>query len=218
MLRSDLLATWPEYARRTAWADRLADAIIEFAPRDVGIDPYVFSGVGDVESLLGTSRLLDEPGPGGRGDRGRRTLGGKYKPSDGGRPGVVDAAGDGLFDPAGPAGPGGWGHGVFQIDASTPGSAQRVFVESGAWKVYPFGADFAAGLLRTSARYFHGLVGDVDLYLRAVIASYNAGEANVHRAMTAGASPDSITHGGDYGAEVLARAYRMRIRSVGKEP
>lgn len=71
---------------------------------------------------------------------------------------------------------------------------------------------FSAKILRGEYDYWLKRLGGFVLPLAA--ASYNAGRANVDRALRAGLSPDAYTTGGDYGGDVLARADRMAQGSV----
>lgn len=51
-----------------------------------------------------------------------------------------------------------------------------------------------------------------DGLIRAALACWDAGLADVLRVLRAGGDPDAVTHGGDYGRDVLERAAWLRLR------
>lgn len=104
-----------------------------------------------------------------------------------------------LVENAGWRGDGGHGRGVMQIDDR----AHPMFVNAHADDDHAANIQYGAAYLATLARTFGG-------YTKAALAAYNAGPGAVQRAVSAGRDPDSVTTGGDYGADVLARADVLR--------
>lgn len=89
----------------------------------------------------------------------------------------------------------GWGYGLAQDDWET---GDRAFVESGEWKLPEKSIPHAFRKLRG---IYDRAPGETQERFQRTADDYNAGG----RALTA-ADPDELTTGGDYGADVLARA------------
>lgn len=168
--------------------------VIEQAAAAHSIDPFTLAALLDRETLGGTTKDLDKPGPSGTGDFGKRDPAhwGSELPPDGR----------------------GWGRGLFQIDYSKPGSPQRAWCETVAadgrcqWEVPALNADKAAEL-------FAGKLAVLANDYQAAICAYNAGEGSAQRALAAlppDAGPlrrvaalDAVTTGGNYVSDVLKR-------------
>jgi hypothetical protein len=93
-------------------------------------------------------------------------------------------------------GDGGHGHGIFQRD-------DRSFVIPAPYPVERQ-ADDAARLLFSNRNAFHSDAWPTSDW-RCAVAAYNAGRIGVGRALAAGQTPDSVTTGKDYAADVLER-------------
>lgn len=109
-------------------------------------------------------------------------------------------------------GDGGHGHGVWQIDDRYHGE----FVASGGWRDPVRSAIYAAELLRGNRAQLRVLVGDevgVEMLERAAIAAYNASLRSVVRGIREVGDPDRYTTGGNYSADVMRRAERLRRRA-----
>ncbi len=99
-------------------------------------------------------------------------------------------------------GDGGHGRGLMQIDDRTWGSWLRTHKggldpRSNIMK--------GASILRQNLNYFKGKIA-ASKVRRAAIAAYNAGPGNVLSALRRGRSADSVTTGGNYSRDVIARA------------
>lgn len=101
------------------------------------------------------------------------------------------------LQPPTPAGKGdnGHGHGLAQIDDRTWGA----WLASRDWTDAATNIDKGAEILSTELARFGGD------YSKA-LAAYNAGPANVRRAVSQGKHPDTVTTGKDYSSNVLDRA------------
>lgn len=163
-----------------------------------GADAFVMAALLDRETMGGTTKDLDRPGPSGTGDRAPRNPKGKYGmalPPDGR----------------------GWGRGLWQADYGAPNSPNRIFCTTVlpdgrfAWEDPVQNGLFAAGLIADALAQFDGQYD-------AAICSFNAGgdgNVNVVNALarlTSGAGPkarlaalDAITTGGNYVSDVLRR-------------
>ncbi|MEL6613965.1 MAG: transglycosylase SLT domain-containing protein [Bacteroidota bacterium] len=96
-------------------------------------------------------------------------------------------------------GDGGHGRGLMQIDDRW----HTAFVDSTANNDHAANIDYAAGLLATEHRHFGEWA--------PALAAYNAGRSRVSTAIGAGQSPDVPTTGGNYSADVLARAQLFEV-------
>lgn len=92
-------------------------------------------------------------------------------------------------------GDGGHGRGVMQVDDRW----HQAFVRSHRNDDHAAHADYALGLLAQNLR---ALRNDYP----AALAAYNGGPGRVRQALAAGRHPDTVTTGGDYSTDVLARA------------
>ena len=72
-------------------------------------------------------------------------------------------------------------------------------------------------VLAASQKYIHASYNSLngDALLRAAIAGYNCGPANVVKSLVAGNDVDSRTAGGDYSRDVLARADYLTRQGFG---
>lgn len=110
-----------------------------------------------------------------------------------------------ILNPPGPGGTGdnGHGRGLMQID-------DRAFpdwIATGQWRQPEKNIRFGCKVLADNRRFFESrLAGSGDLFVRATVASYNAGPGNVIKAIRDGDDPDSRTTGRDYSRDVLDRA------------
>lgn len=184
-------ALLPSYAQPYA-------PIILRVSREEGVDPNLIFGLGDRETLWGTSRYLDQPGPAGRGDGGHGH--GLMQIDD--RSWAPWLASNDWTDPYTNVKKGvrilkgkkaffeGRSSVANLTDGSTvvigSASASRLKVAPGTYK--------DPRPLMNSALW------------SAAIAAYNTGEGNVLRALAVGKSPEYTTAGGDYLTDVSARA------------
>lgn len=176
------------------------EATIERAALTYQLDPFTHAAILDRETNGGTSKDLDQPGPSGTGDFGKRNPLGKYGcalPPDGR----------------------GWGRGLFQIDYGTPGSENRIWCET----KLPDGRfqweDPWLNALK-AAELFAGKLAVLGMDVYAAIGAYNAGEGNVQRVLrglpsTASlidriAAIDKITSGPPSGGNYVSDVWRRR--------
>ena len=80
------------------------------------------------------------------------------------------------------------------------------------WSVIQYGAGVFGSYKKMLAGWFPQMT-DLEI-LRATASSYNAGPGNVRKALNKGKSPDSVTTGGDYGKDVLAKATALLTGSA----
>lgn len=137
-------------------------------------------------ALAGQARIIDAASPFPAGWSPPRDKSGNIKP------GPYFIPGDGL----------GFGRGLSQIDWTS-----HAFARTGDWsnptENIRYGARYLADLYRALASWSGR--GTVDP-MRLALAAYNAGQTAVKSAVLAGRSPDVVTTGSDYGADVLRRA------------
>jgi hypothetical protein len=183
-------------------AAQYADIIKQVADEQ-GIDSLLISAIGWRESNWGTSKLLDQQGPGGCGDYMVRSRAWVAK----NKPGPTIEVG-GLYDrwkaPKGwtppycvPADSRGWGRGLMQIDYGASISID--------WTDPYQNITQGAKIWRAKRRYITNNVSGLseDAYDRAATAAYNTGEGNVVVSLRKNLSPDATTSGGDYSAWVF---------------
>jgi hypothetical protein len=172
-------------SREVAYVRYCRDWIHAAAERNK-CDPYVLVAIGSRESNWGTSRQLRPQSPAGTGDWKPRRA---HPPL---RPDTMPP--DGL----------GYGRGLMQVDWDA-----HEFARSGAWRDpeanIGYGAHVLAQCTAALSEAFEGRLSREAL-LTAAIAAYNAGAGNVKKALKANADVDSVTTGGDYSRDVLARA------------
>lgn len=109
------------------------------------------------------------------------------------------------LSPPGPGGTGDGGHGrgIMQIDDRSFG----VWLLTNNWTDPYTNVAKGTDILKAKMAYVqsHSNLTGADL-LEAAIAAYNTGEGNVVKSINAGMPPDTTTTGGDYSADVIAKA------------
>lgn len=178
--------------------------------QDTGWDPLILLAIGWRESLWGTSKFLDVPGPTGTGDFAVRD------PADAPHEHVQQVGGlyghwrnpRGLAPPfAVPDDSRGWGRGLMQIDFD-----RAMTVD---WADPETSVRTAAQILTEKKRSLAGVAGlsGADL-TRAAVAAYNHGQRVVRDNFNSGGieAVDQDSHGNDngYSADVLAHADQWR--------
>lgn len=108
-----------------------------------------------------------------------------------------------LLTPKGPHGTGDHGHGrgLMQID-----DRLHEFARSGKWNLPGPNINYGAGILALYRRELLRMGLEGDFLLRATLAAYNCGCANVRKAIGTDCDVDYFTSGRDYSREVWARA------------
>ena len=165
-----------------------------------GMDPLILYGIGQQETLWGTAKALDVPGPGGTGDHTPRSYGPQTLARLGRHITIIGQ------DPGGksrcmPVDGRGWGRGLLQIDwaawldwfiAGSNWADARTNVEKGA-SVFTMWRSYIA-----SRSTLQG-----DALNAAAISAYNTGGGNVIKSIRLNRSPDATTADGAYSARVL---------------
>ena len=140
----------------------------------------IICGIGSRESQWG--RALHPRGPGGTGDKIRRSTRREWRP-----------------DTALPPDGGGFGRGLMQIDYDAHQFARGV-----EWQDAQKNILYGGRVLKENLTYF--MRRQVSNPLQAAIAAYNCGPGNVRQALRRGRSVDYYTAHRDYSANVLDRA------------
>lgn len=151
---------------------------LQAASDATGIDVYLICGLVSRESAWGLT--LKPKGAAGTGDWARRN----------------PAKWHCLMPPDGK----GWGRGLMQIDY------QQEFAKSGAWDDPGKNLMYGSKELASHIAYFTANF-DADTVdpLRAGIAAYNCGRANVTAAISDGSDLDTYTTGHDYSSDIIKR-------------
>ena len=154
-------------------------SVIEGAASDQGVRPATLGGIGSRESRWGLA--LRPEGPAGTGDFAGRAPRPPVRPSR--------MPPDGL----------GFGRGLMQIDFDA-----FPFAQTGPWRDAAANIAFGARVLAQNVAFFaqHRPAADA---IACALAAYNAGRGNVIRALDGGAPIDSVTTGGNYSVDVVAR-------------
>jgi len=105
------------------------------------------------------------------------------------------------LSPRGPGGTGSGGHdrGLMQISDQTWGD----WLAANDWTDPYTNVSKGAEILASNLSYFGGKGFEGDDLTHAALAAYNGGPGRVWAAIQNGASPDSVTTGGNYGASVM---------------
>jgi peptidoglycan hydrolase-like protein with peptidoglycan-binding domain len=155
---------------------------IEEAAASTGLPPAVIVALGSRESRLGLA--LAPRGPAGTADFAPRP----YRGAD--RCGSLPADG------------GGFRRGLLQIDYDA-----HAFARDGEWREPGANIAFGCRLLTEAKSYLRRrTMLSSRALLRAALAAYNCGAANVLRALRQGADVDFYTARRDYSADVMRRA------------
>jgi peptidoglycan hydrolase-like protein with peptidoglycan-binding domain len=156
--------------------------VIEEAAASTGLAPAVIVALGSRESRFGLA--LAPRGPAGTGDFAPRP----YPVAD--RRGPLPADG------------GGFRRGLLQIDYDA-----HAFARDGDWRGPGANIAFGCRLLAEAKSYLRRrTMLSSRALLRAALAAYNCGAANVLRALRQGADIDFYTARRDYSADVMNRA------------
>jgi soluble lytic murein transglycosylase-like protein len=148
-----------------------------------GIDPFILAAIMERESDSGQG--LTPRGPGGTGD---------FKP----RP---------WKNPPMPADGKGWALGLMQLDRAV----HQAWADANDWAEPSVNINKGAEVLKSVIAYMIPRVPPA-IAVRAGIAAYNAGQGRVATAIATGELLDSVTTGGNYSTDVLARAASYRAR------
>jgi hypothetical protein len=177
-------------------------ALVQQVATEQGVLPGILFGIGWRETLWGTAKALDVPGPSGTGDWTAR--GGSYLTAAG-----VTVISDEATFPAGwsysgngpwaiPEDGKGWGRGLMQIDYAASVSIN--------WEDPYTNITQGAKIYLQKATYINARVDQLSPaeLEKAAIAAYNCGQAAVVKALLAGNDVDSTTTGGNYSKDILS--------------
>lgn len=193
-------------AHEAIWTAQLPSYARPYAPimlrvaREEGVDPNLIFALGDRETLWGTSKFLDKPGPEGRGDGGHGY--GLMQIDD------RDASNTAFIAS------GAWRNPYSNVSFGVKKLKRKMAFFTGRSKVNGLTDGTTVTIGSTSASRLGVAPGTYrdprplsgSALWEAAIASYNTGEGNVLKNLAAGKPAQVTTAGGDYVTDVNRRA------------